>query len=118
MVAQLPSAQARCGALARIWAAAVASDLDTRRAVRARQKTLPGAELKLLLSDAFAMEVISGAAEGAFFMLWSLKLCVGVHGRQKAKLGMTQFLRTLMVLQELLWGQHEVSPAFMLSWPP
>ena len=65
MVAQLPSAQARCKALARIWAAAVASDLETRRAVRTRQKTLPGAELKQLLSDAFVMEVVSGSAEGA-----------------------------------------------------
>ena len=64
MVAQLPSAQARCDALARIWAAAVASDLETRRAVRTRQKTLPGAELKQLLSDTFAMEVISGSSEG------------------------------------------------------
>lgn len=64
MVAQLPSAQARCNALARIWSAAVASDLDTRRAVRTRQKTLPGAELKQLLSDTFAMEVISGSSEG------------------------------------------------------
>ena len=64
MVAQLPSAQARCTALARIWAAAVASDLETRRAVRTRQKTLPGAELKQLLSDAFVKEVVSGSAEG------------------------------------------------------
>ena len=66
MVAQLPSAQARCKALARIWAAAVASDLETRRAVRTRQKTLPGAELKQLLSDAFVMEIVSGSAEGAY----------------------------------------------------
>ena len=66
MVAQLPSAQARCDALARIWAAAVASDLETRRAVRTRQKTLPGAELKQLLSDTFAMEVISGSSEGQY----------------------------------------------------
>ena len=65
MAAQLPSAQARCRALARIWAAAVASDLETRRAVRTRQKTLPGAELKQLLSDSFVMEVISGSPEGA-----------------------------------------------------
>ena len=65
MVAQLPSAQTRCKALARIWAAAVASDLETRRAVRTRQKTLPGAELKQLLSDAFVMEIVSGSAEGA-----------------------------------------------------
>lgn len=64
MVAQLPSAQARCQALARIWAAAVASDLETRRAVRTRQKTLPGAELKQLLSDAFVKEAVSGSAEG------------------------------------------------------
>ena len=64
MVAQLPSAHARCQALARIWAAAVASDLETRRAVRTRQKTLPGAELKQLLSDAFVKDVVSGTAEG------------------------------------------------------
>ena len=64
MVAQLPSAQARCEALAQIWAAAVATDLETRRAVRTRQKTLPGAELKQLLSDAFVMEIVSGSAEG------------------------------------------------------
>ena len=64
MVAHQPSAQARCEALAQIWAAAVASDLETRRAVRTRQKTLPGAELKQLLSDAFVMEIVSGSAEG------------------------------------------------------
>ena len=69
MVAQLPSAQARCNALARIWAAAVASDLETRRAVRTRQKTLPGAELKQLLSDTFAMEVISGSSKGQYIHL-------------------------------------------------
>jgi hypothetical protein len=64
MVAQLPAAQVRCKALARLWAAAVASDLETRRAVRTRQKMLPGAELKQLLSDSFVMEVVSGSSEG------------------------------------------------------
>lgn len=64
MVAQLPSAADRCRALARIWAAAVAADLDTRRAVRTRQQTLPSAELKQLLSDVFIMEVVSGAGAG------------------------------------------------------
>ena len=64
MIAQLPAAQVRCEALACLWAAAVASDLETRRAVRTRQKTLPGAELKQLLSDSFVMEVVSGSNEG------------------------------------------------------
>ncbi|BDA45077.1 Protein TPLATE [Coccomyxa sp. Obi] len=64
MVAQLPGAAARCAALARIWAAAVAADLDTRRAVRTRQRTLPSTELRQLLSDATLMEVIGGLDSG------------------------------------------------------
>lgn len=64
MVAQLPGAAARCAALAHIWAAAVAADLDTRRAVRTRQRTLPSTELRQLLSDATLMEVIGGLDSG------------------------------------------------------
>jgi hypothetical protein len=64
MVAQLPSAAGRCSALARVWWAAVAADLDTRRAMRMRQRTLPSAELKQLLSDSFVMEVVSGVGTG------------------------------------------------------
>lgn len=63
MVAQLPAAAGRCAALARIWAAAVAADLDTRRAVRTRQRTLPSTELRQLLSDTFLMDVIGGPGE-------------------------------------------------------
>ncbi len=64
MVAQLPAAAGRCAALARIWAAGVAADLETRRAVRTRQRTLPSTELRQLLSDSFLMEVIGGLDSG------------------------------------------------------
>ena len=52
-------------ALARVWAAAVALDLDARRGARLRDRSAPSAELKALLTEPFVAAVISGAAAGA-----------------------------------------------------
>lgn len=63
-------------ALARVWAAAVALDLDARRGARLRDRSAPSAELKALLTEPFVAAVISGAAAGAPFTANSDILCL------------------------------------------
>ena len=43
--------------LAQIWKAVMALDLVKRRAIRAAERLLPGADLKAVLADPFMMEV-------------------------------------------------------------
>ena len=40
-----------------IWKAVIALDLVKRRAIRAAERLLPGADLKAVLADPFMMEV-------------------------------------------------------------
>ncbi|KAK9845774.1 hypothetical protein WJX81_002133 [Elliptochloris bilobata] len=65
LAAALSAAGDRVAALARVWAAAVALDLDARRGARLRDRSAPATELKALLTEPFVAAVISGASAGA-----------------------------------------------------
>ena len=69
LIALLPSAANRTGALAYVWHAVVQLDLATRRAVRSGDKAVPGAQLKTVLTEPFVMGVISGSFAGKSFGL-------------------------------------------------
>ena len=63
LIAGLSLARDRCAALAGVWAAVTALELDARRAARSHEKLAPplGA-LKGTLSHPFIMEAIAGGA--------------------------------------------------------
>ena len=65
LIATLPRASARTGALARVWHAVVQADLATRRAVRSGDKAVPGAQLKNVLTEPFVMSIVSGTFTGS-----------------------------------------------------
>ena len=67
LASEVPSASVRIKALAHIWVAVVALDLNTRAARRAGEPGQPAVELRLVLSDPHVAQTVSATTSGRLF---------------------------------------------------